>query len=99
MADATQPSLTADADMNEDLDASIAADLQPEPTQPVDAMNLDGANDADPPQRNGGPEIPLETRIPAKKDATLREFLSKMDEYAPIVCCVAQVTSRGNAAD
>lgn len=28
----------------------------------------------------------LEARIPAKKDATLREFLSKMDDYAPIVC-------------
>jgi transcription initiation factor TFIID subunit 10 len=26
-----------------------------------------------------------ESRIPAKKDATLREFLSKMDDYAPIV--------------
>jgi transcription initiation factor TFIID subunit 10 len=34
-----------------------------------------------------------EARIPTKKDATLREFLSKMDDYAPIVsylltaCC------------
>jgi transcription initiation factor TFIID subunit 10 len=27
-----------------------------------------------------------ESRIPAKKDATLREFLSKMDDHAPIVC-------------
>jgi transcription initiation factor TFIID subunit 10 len=26
-----------------------------------------------------------EARIPAKKDATLREFLSKMDDCAPIV--------------
>ena len=26
-----------------------------------------------------------ESRIPAKKDATLREFLSKMDDHAPIV--------------
>jgi hypothetical protein len=26
-----------------------------------------------------------ESRIPTKKDATLREFLSKMDDYAPIV--------------
>ena len=30
------------------------------------------------------PEL-LESRIPAKKDATLREFLGKMDDYAPIV--------------
>lgn len=27
----------------------------------------------------------LETKIPAKKDVTLREFLSKMDDHAPIV--------------
>lgn len=27
----------------------------------------------------------IEPRIPAKKDATLREFLGKMDDYAPIV--------------
>ena len=29
-----------------------------------------------------------ESRIPAKKDATLREFISKMDEHAPIVSCI-----------
>jgi hypothetical protein len=27
----------------------------------------------------------IETRMPAKKDVALRDFLSKMDEYAPIV--------------
>jgi hypothetical protein len=32
-------------------------------------------------QHEGVPE----SRIPAKKDATLREFISKMDEHAPIV--------------
>lgn len=43
-------------------------------------MNLDGANDmAD----QSTPVI--ETRLPAKKDVALREFLSKMDDYAPIV--------------
>ena len=30
-------------------------------------------------------EAVLEARIPAKKDASLREFLGKMDDYAPIV--------------
>jgi len=34
----------------------------------------------------------LEARIPAKKDATLREFLSKMDDYAPIVSYLQAVT-------
>lgn len=42
-------------------------------------MNMDGAND-DP------PTVPqIETRMPAKKDVALRDFLGKMDEYAPIV--------------
>ncbi|KAL1303583.1 hypothetical protein AAFC00_006948 [Neodothiora populina] len=44
-------------------------------------MNLDGANDMMPDQ-----EVPtLETRLPAKKDVALRDFLSKMDDYAPII--------------
>jgi transcription initiation factor TFIID subunit 10 len=34
----------------------------------------------------GSARAPLaDARIPAKKDASLREFLSKMDEHAPIV--------------
>lgn len=47
-------------------------------------MNLDGANDMDmsAPDQD---EPTLETRLPAKKDVALREFLSKMDDYAPIV--------------
>jgi len=66
----------------DDIDASIETDIKPEPTQP-DSMNLDGANDpvssaADVPQST-------EPRIPAKKDASLREFLGKMDDYAPII--------------
>ena len=28
-----------------------------------------------------------EARLPTKKDTSLREFLGKMDDYAPIVCC------------
>lgn len=28
---------------------------------------------------------PVDTRLPSRKDASLREFLSKMDEYAPTV--------------
>jgi transcription initiation factor TFIID subunit 10 len=94
MADNQQPPANADAEMNIDEEATLEADTNAEVTQP-DAMNLDGANDTDAPQRNGATEaVPLEARIPAKKDATLREFLSKMDDYAPIVghvpaaCCV-----------
>lgn len=65
-------------------DASVEANEE----QP-DAMNLDGTNDAEPTAVNGVSDttVAFEARIPAKKDATLREFLGKMDEYAPIVSC------------
>jgi transcription initiation factor TFIID subunit 10 len=36
-----------------------------------------------------------EARIPTKKDATLREFLSKMDDYAPIVSYLRPVDHHG----
>lgn len=90
MADnAQQPSTdikmepTDSLDVGEDINATQIA------TQP-EAMNLDGANDTDIPARNGATEAAtlLESRIPAKKDATLREFLGKMDDYAPIVSLV-----------
>ncbi|KAK8227829.1 transcription initiation factor TFIID 23-30kDa subunit-domain-containing protein [Phyllosticta paracitricarpa] len=32
-----------------------------------------------------GPPPAAELRIPTKKDASLREFLGKMDDYAPII--------------
>ena len=87
MSDQTQP-LTNDRPAEVDgLDAAVEAEINPEPTQP-DAMNVDGANEAEPAARNGAEDpvpAPLEARIPAKKDTTLREFLGKMDDYAPIV--------------
>lgn len=58
-------------------------DISAETTQP-DSMNLDGANDVRPEEDEANK--PVEAKIPAKKDATLREFLGKMDDYAPIVC-------------
>ena len=85
MTDNTQPPPNADAENIDDLDVGVDQEIVPEGTQQPDAMNLDGANDTDAPQRNGVAENPIEARIPAKKDATLREFLSKMDDYAPIV--------------
>jgi transcription initiation factor TFIID subunit 10 len=81
------PADSSNTEINEDLDNSLEGEITQETTQP-DAMNLDGANDAEPATRNGITETAatLESRIPAKKDATLREFLGKMDDYAPIVC-------------
>jgi transcription initiation factor TFIID subunit 10 len=87
MADA-KPSLDdlAQEPRDEEMDASIETEIVPE-TQVANSMNMDGANDD--PQASGQTvaDIPVaqEARIPAKKDANLREFLGKMDDYAPIV--------------
>lgn len=76
-----------------DLDAEI------NPTPPADTMALDGANDTAPTtqpqpasatqqQPNGihPPQAVLEPRIPQKKDASLRDFLAKMDDqYTPLI--------------
>ena len=92
MADNTQPPANGLAnEVQNDLDASLETEVTQDPTQP-DSMNLDGANDAEPSgARNGVTDAAaaLEARIPAKKDATLREFLGKMDEYVPIVSAPA----------
>jgi transcription initiation factor TFIID subunit 10 len=89
MSDDAQPNAPTDganAAAIDELDASLEVDINPDASQP-EAMNLDGANDAGPSVPNGVTvqEPPFEARIPAKKDATLREFLGKMDDYAPIV--------------
>ena len=48
------------------------------------------APDAQQPGQDAVVEAPAgipEARLPTKKDTSLREFLGKMDDYAPIVCC------------
>ncbi|KJY01311.1 transcription initiation factor IID like protein [Zymoseptoria brevis] len=68
-----------------DLDAEI------NPNSSTDTMAMDTAQDApaptSAPETNGLPAIPtvLEPRIPQKKDTSLREFLGKMDDYAPLI--------------
>lgn len=56
-----------------DLDTSIEQDIEmnPNPDQPDEAPAVD-------------PMAPAPT--PSKKETSLREFLGKMDDYAPIVC-------------
>jgi len=46
------------------------------------------------------PPIP-ESRLPTRKDASLKQFLGKMDDYAPIVSLIfpARSHSRFRAAD
>jgi len=41
-----------------------------------------GPNAANVPQ----PPMPAEPKLPTRKDTSLKEFLNKMDDYAPIVC-------------
>lgn len=77
-----------DEQVKDEFEVELEADLKPagnadetnETAPAAPGMNLDGANDAP-------AEIPaIESRIPAKKDIALREFMGKMDDYAPIVC-------------
>ena len=78
----TQPE--GDSQAQADFEASVEVDFNMDDNPSASAMNVDGANDA--PTETKLPT--LETRIPAKKDASLREFLSKMDDYAPIVSII-----------
>jgi transcription initiation factor TFIID subunit 10 len=83
MADPSQETTVSGTDLKEEeIDASIEADINPNPPDP-DAMNIDGRDDID---NSGLGVAPAnEPKIPTKKDASLREFLNKMDDYAPIV--------------
>jgi len=69
--------------------APAAANAQqqqpPNGTQPtaVGAEPAAAANAAAP----ADPPMP-ESKLPTRKDASLKEFLNKMDDYAPIVCPV-----------
>lgn len=52
-------------------------------------QNAQGAGGADEGAAPLAPEIDQLAAAPppTKKETSLREFLGKMDEYAPIVCC------------
>jgi transcription initiation factor TFIID subunit 10 len=74
-----QDSAALDTSIDSTVNGDKAANSQgPEATSSDVTMQNDEA-----PATNGI----TEERIPTKKDATLREFLSKMDEHAPIVRC------------
>ncbi len=71
-------------------EADLDAEIQP----PSDPMTMDGTSDpvsAPPPSADPTapsihpPSAVIEPRIPQNKDASLREFLSKMDDYAPLI--------------
>lgn len=74
---ASTPAETADSAIkpDPDIDASIEQDIDMNADQTAQGANADDTVDpiAAAPQ-------------PSKKETSLREFLSKMDDYAPIVC-------------
>lgn len=90
MLNSSEPNATQADVGEEDLDAAIDQEVDAnaslDPDQPV-PLGLDGANDTN--MENEGEATitapAFESRISAKKDISLREFLPKMDEYAPIV--------------
>jgi transcription initiation factor TFIID subunit 10 len=95
MSDSTTQPLDSNMELNDELDPTVEEEINRDATQ-ADTMNLDGAADPEPAAVNGISETAqtFEARIPAKKDATLREFMGKMDEYAPIVCCLVCVCNK-----
>ena len=83
----TEPTdnLTNEADIDAEIQPSSATTTAAAP----EAMNLDGSADTSNPT-NGNSNIPqhppvIEPRIPQKKDTSLREFVGKMDDYAPLI--------------
>lgn len=78
-------------------DESIETEITTgEPTQEVSQdVGMTNGEDANAPAAEESQnEGSFEPRIPAKKDATLKEFLGKMDEYAPIVYLTFRITIR-----
>ena len=75
----TDPAPQADQNiddvMEEDADLDANIDAAPAQSQP--------SGDA----QENEEEALLEAREPTKKDVSLRDFLGKMDDYAPIVRC------------
>lgn len=71
----------------DDIDASIEADIDMSGSSNPNVMTLDTSGDLDPistAELNPVASAP-DPRVPTKKDASLREFLNKMDDYSPIV--------------
>ena len=86
----TQPAFTdgaADAVLDADPDVDMAGVVPPEAiaSSAQDPANNDGA--ADEPRQEALDLNIEEARMPLRKDVSLREFLSKMDDYAPVVSC------------
>ena len=60
-----------------------ATAANPNGAQPSEATEVN-ADDAPAP-------TVTEPKLPTRKDASLKEFLNKMDDYAPIVCIIFDI--------
>jgi hypothetical protein len=82
----TYPDLDADLEMEDDT----IRDPQTQLGQDISSSTLDHEpttqTDTQQQQQQQQPTSSSNGPSPSRKDASLREFLSKMDDYAPIVC-------------
>ncbi|KAI9803416.1 MAG: hypothetical protein M1833_000935 [Piccolia ochrophora] len=85
---ASQDAVVAKTEPDAELDPSIEADIDISNETKPDVMALDGVDDDNAAAgAEADPVAPttVDARLPTKKDSTLREFLGKMDDYAPII--------------
>ena len=77
------------ADLDFTSSAQNTSTFNPTPSNesidPTLDPDIDMAIEPAPNHENTIVEPPPEPRVPTRKDVSLREFLSKMDDYAPIV--------------
>ena len=85
MADPPDASPSAPAPGNDNVDRDLDADMQD--TQDDSATHLQEASSStmDHELQHGDSQPTTSFSHQNRKDTTLREFLSKMDDYAPIV--------------
>ncbi|KAL8661285.1 MAG: hypothetical protein Q9202_005710 [Teloschistes flavicans] len=80
----TDPAIDADPDIDMNITASPSSHPPAEGDDRGNPnMNMDGPGDQ--PNGDANPEAEEEARLPMQKDITLQEFLSQMDDYAPII--------------
>jgi hypothetical protein len=85
---------TSDAEPTQDLDTALDTDMDVIEANHANGANFDGAGDGTTAAAAGAETaapnlanvaLAIDPKITSAKDTTLREFLGKMDEYAPIV--------------
>ena len=83
--------LDAALENDNDIDMTGGSSSQANPSSDPTNFDITISNntlldDDDPTTQPQQQNPPPESRVPTRKDMSLREFLGKMDDYAPIVC-------------